>query len=369
MFGLTSRGQSSFDGNVAGAVIAIVAVAIRLFCKVKSKQGVKSDDYWILAALAFHLTAASVGNWGYITGGGGLELDEFFLLIKEDPKNIDKLSNYFVSVYIAYAFVLTSIYCIKMSILMFYRRIFLVTTGYKQISLILILLSTALFISSQIAELLICQPIEAYWNRLKPGKCLNFGVLYLSTGIIDLLLDIAILALPIRMALKLHLPLRTRFAVAGIFALGGFVVIAQIFRLSYVYNPHSANIKLHEGSLWTNIHEATAIVGACLPLYKPVWAPVAEFISRYAGSIKFKISSGSRHKAKMGSKSSMRLNSYKTTSEAKSGSSDSACELRNDTSPGHRQFTITGGTGNESDVDALDLPKQGITCSHRLDIV
>lgn len=62
--------------------------------------------------------------------------------------------------------------------------------------------------------------------------------MYLGTGIIDALVDVAILLLPIRMAIKLQLPLRTKLAVVAILALGGFVVIAQIFRLTMVYNPH-----------------------------------------------------------------------------------------------------------------------------------
>jgi len=62
--------------------------------------------------------------------------------------------------------------------------------------------------------------------------------MYLGTGIADALIDVTILVLPIRMAFKLQLPMRTRLAVIAIFALGGFVVVAQIFRLTYVYNPH-----------------------------------------------------------------------------------------------------------------------------------
>lgn len=64
MFDLTPHGQSQFDANVAWAILAITAVAIRIWCKIKNKNGVKSDDYWILAALACYLTAVTFAIWG-----------------------------------------------------------------------------------------------------------------------------------------------------------------------------------------------------------------------------------------------------------------------------------------------------------------
>lgn len=64
MFGLNAHGQSQFDANVAWVVISGSAVAIRLVCKIKSKQGIGSDDYCIVAALAFYWTAAAFAIWG-----------------------------------------------------------------------------------------------------------------------------------------------------------------------------------------------------------------------------------------------------------------------------------------------------------------
>ncbi|KAF2106037.1 hypothetical protein BDV96DRAFT_675857 [Lophiotrema nucula] len=166
-----------------------------------------------------------------------MEMKDIMMSIIKNPANLNLLSNYLESLFLAYTFVITAIYCVKLSILLFYQRIFFVTTGYRRISLALTLLSTTWYIAAQVANLLTCQPIDSFWHRLKPGKCFNFNAMYLGTGIVDLLIDIGILVLPIRMACKLHLPTRTRVAVAGIFALGGFVVIAQIVRLSDIYQP------------------------------------------------------------------------------------------------------------------------------------
>lgn len=140
--------------------------------------------------------------------------------------------------FLGFTFVTTAIYACKISILCFYRHIFFVKDAYRKASLALMVVVTAWFIGTQIGNLIICRPIDSFWNRAKPGKCLNFNVMFLATGVVDTVLDIMILLLPVRMAFTLQLPKKTKIAVAGIFALGGFVVITNIIRIKYIYQPN-----------------------------------------------------------------------------------------------------------------------------------
>jgi hydrogenase/urease accessory protein HupE len=155
------------------------------------------------------------------------------------------MSDIVQSMFLGFTFVTTAIYACKMSVLLFYRHIFFITEGYRRASLTVMVLSTAWFIAAQVANLLICQPIDSFWIRTKPGKCLNFNIMFIGTGIVDTVIDIFILLLPIRMALKLQLPRKTKVAVAGIFGLGGFVVITNIVRLRYIYQPNQKYGKSH----------------------------------------------------------------------------------------------------------------------------
>jgi hypothetical protein len=125
-----------------------------------------------------------------------------------------------------------------MSILLFYRRIFFVTTGYKRATVFAMVIITVFFITTEISVLLVCQPVERFWNRMTPrypGKCFNFNLFNLAIGIVDTVIDVGILMLPIRMAFSLRLAMRTRVAVAGIFALGSFVIITNIVRIKESY--------------------------------------------------------------------------------------------------------------------------------------
>ncbi|ORY17865.1 hypothetical protein BCR34DRAFT_474220, partial [Clohesyomyces aquaticus] len=127
-----------------------------------------------------------------------------------------------------------------LSILFFYRRIFFVKTGYLKVSLFVILVSTAWFIAAEVANLLTCLPIDAFWHRTKPGRCLDFNVMFLGIVVAEIVIDIIIFILPFRVAFQLQLPKRTKVAVAGIFALGGFSIITNVIRLYYTYRPGSA---------------------------------------------------------------------------------------------------------------------------------
>lgn len=64
MYGLNTLGQQQFNAGVACTTLSAAAVAVRIFCKIRHKQGVKSDDYWILIALVFYWVSVACVLWG-----------------------------------------------------------------------------------------------------------------------------------------------------------------------------------------------------------------------------------------------------------------------------------------------------------------
>jgi hypothetical protein len=106
-----------------------------------------------------------------------------------------------------------------MSLLALYRRIF-DTPGYRKIALLIMIVSTMWIVGAMIGNFVICIPFSSFWDRLKPGKCLNFNVYALSVGILEVILDALILALPIRVVFSLHVPTHKKIGLIGIFLLG-----------------------------------------------------------------------------------------------------------------------------------------------------
>jgi hypothetical protein len=145
-----------------------------------------------------------------------------------------------------------------MSVLCFYRHIFFIKDSYRRASLALMVVAGSWYIATIIPSMLVCYPVESFWNRTMHGKCLNLNLLSFGTSIADTCIDLAILLLPVRMAFKLQLPLKTRIAVAGIFALGGFVVITNMMRVIYIYQSNQ-----RYGSSYANYLARVANVSQC----------------------------------------------------------------------------------------------------------
>lgn len=108
-------------------------------------------------------------------------MEEMIVMVAKDPSNLALVENYLKSMILSFVFNVASIYLVKMSILFFYRHIF-VTEGYRRASLAIMITETAWYIATTTGAFLICQPFDAFWNRLKPGYCFDFNKFFLSTG-------------------------------------------------------------------------------------------------------------------------------------------------------------------------------------------
>lgn len=68
-----------------------------------------------------------------------------------------------------------------------------------------------------------CHPVEAAWDPLRRSEhqCLLFTEFVLGYELSNVILDIAILCLPIYAVRRLHLPARQKLMIILIFLLGG----------------------------------------------------------------------------------------------------------------------------------------------------
>lgn len=138
---------------------------------------------------------------------------------------------------------------------------------------------------------LYCLPNEHEWNPAVPGHCYNFSNYFLGMEIAEVLIDIAILTLPIRMISGLHLPRRKKVLLGGVFLVGAFVCVTCLVRVGYLYNPHGTNglfptfswvaftddckVNLGKSEIWSCVQLGIAVVCACLPLYGPIVTQMA----------------------------------------------------------------------------------------------
>lgn len=162
-----------------------------------------------------------------------------------------------------YAFVIVYITCIsatKISILLFYRRIF----GTGAVWYIVFFLTCAHWAEVTVTWLAGCRPISYYWRQYTDptatGSCIDAPLFYFCNGVIGLVIDVAILVVPTptstsvgdRLSLpdapivfgarraacmhanritvwNLRLPTTKKVFIGGILLLGGLCVSPRIF--------------------------------------------------------------------------------------------------------------------------------------------
>ncbi|KAL9601652.1 MAG: hypothetical protein Q9219_002372 [cf. Caloplaca sp. 3 TL-2023] len=127
----------------------------------------------------------------------------------------------------------------KISLLCFYKRL---THGgvyklwYKYCIVGGIGFITAMLIAFFISACFACQPLSAFWNPLAeyPHSCIDEGNYMMSFAIITIILDFALLLLPIPLVMGLQLSTKQRVAVITLFGLGFIVCIAGIVQAYYI---------------------------------------------------------------------------------------------------------------------------------------
>lgn len=69
-----------------------------------------------------------------------------------------------------------------------------------------------------------CAPIARAWDTRIPGTCINLKASFIGNAVPNIITDILILSLPVRVVWGLHASITHRLSVIGIFLLGSLFV-------------------------------------------------------------------------------------------------------------------------------------------------
>ncbi|KAL5358394.1 putative plasma membrane protein Pth11-like protein [Aspergillus floccosus] len=163
----------------------------------------------------------------------------------------------------------------KISILLLYLRLFVQrwvrVTCWTWIGII-VAFTTGTVVSS-IAQ---CSPIQyAFDKTITPrGACINLTAFWYANAVFNITSDLVLIALPVPVISNLQLPLKSKIALCGIFAMGIFVCITSVLRITTL-NIATSRLDITwnsiGSSMWTVIESNLAILCACLPaLQRPL---------------------------------------------------------------------------------------------------
>ena len=123
---------------------------------------------------------------------------------------------------------------IKMSVIMFYHRIFAVSS-FKYVLWVCSFLVMGWFVGVMVVNFVQCQPLDYLWKQFEDphmeGECIDIEAYFMGNGIAEAITDFIILGAPMYQVWKLHMPTPQKLALGGIFGLGAlYVSQMQSFR-------------------------------------------------------------------------------------------------------------------------------------------
>ncbi|KAK3321992.1 hypothetical protein B0H66DRAFT_619329 [Apodospora peruviana] len=128
-------------------------------------------------------------------------------------------------------------------------------------------------------------------SPLKDGtiKCLTDVAL--AQSVLNIASDLAVLAIPLPTIHYLNFPLKTKFTVAGILAIGSGVVVCSIARLPYVLavaDPNNTDLTYTEAILgiWSIVEINLGVICGCAMRLKPLVVRYAPWVGLLASSRK-----------------------------------------------------------------------------------
>ncbi|KAL4994932.1 hypothetical protein BDV10DRAFT_197117 [Aspergillus recurvatus] len=247
--------------NIAGIIVAIVSVALRVAYRILAGQ-LGLDDYTICSALFIAVAISGVG-FPLKTYGLG--------------KNIWAVPFSDISATLKLFFIEEVLYTIctaliKLSMLFLYLRLF--PNALLRIAIFISLAITSLWaLGSFLAQVLSCKPISYYWNQWDGehmGKCSSHNSLLLAHSIINIFLDILVIVLPMPVLVGLQMNIEKRVGMCLMFAVGLVVTVISVLRLvetvgfNDTTNPTSASDFVPVG-VWSLLEIDVGIMCSCMP--------------------------------------------------------------------------------------------------------
>ena len=122
----------------------------------------------------------------------------------------------------------------KLSVLWLLQRVF-ITHVFRVTVYLLMAVVVAWYLSILFADIFVCTPVQSHWDPTMGGNCGNMPLLDVISPLPWILTDFAILAAPVPLVLKLHLPLYPKLGVLGVLLLGIATTVISCVRYSAMF--------------------------------------------------------------------------------------------------------------------------------------
>ncbi|OLN80990.1 hypothetical protein CCHL11_10219 [Colletotrichum chlorophyti] len=254
-------------------VISTGILALRLWTRIHIVKKTGTDDwaasFSLVSVLGCSIAIAVMTKFGLGRHQQTVSLEEYIKFLK----------CFWVSV----LFYSLGHLSFKMSFLLQYYRV-LVTKHMRKVYFAAMFFIGIWGLSVVIMSFTFCVPLEGFWDRRIPAKCVSQQALFYVFGACSIATDIIIFILPLPALYKLKLPRSQKLYLLAIFSLGFFIVAISVFRLQFLTIKPDFTMGNVQPALWSVGELAAAMVCLCLPPLKALTTRVGLLVTRTSAS-------------------------------------------------------------------------------------
>ncbi|KAJ5984594.1 Nucleic acid-binding OB-fold [Penicillium waksmanii] len=205
----------------------------------------------------------------------GMGILEFFMIDAGYGRDIWTISFSNITLILKYNWIVEMLYVgaitsIKMAFLNLYLHIF-PNFGLRNAIYIVMGIVVAFFFAFFFGICFNCLPVSYIWTSWTgetKGSCLDFNAFGIACAVINIVLDVTVMALPLHEIMKLNLRPMKKVLVMLMFCTGFFITIVSIIRLkSVVTFAHTTNATYDyvPVAYWSLIESYTAVICVSMP--------------------------------------------------------------------------------------------------------
>ncbi|KAL0929977.1 uncharacterized protein CTRU02_215186 [Colletotrichum truncatum] len=248
--------------NSVSQILALVFVSLfavlRLYTKTFVAPPWCAEDWMALIAWVLSLGYFAAG---LLTGyfGGGFHIYE---LSKEQLKGFKK------GVYIITLTYSSASYFTKLALLFIIIRVFGVHKKTVIGTYTVVIFLTGYSIPILFLKGFICRPLAGFWDQTIITTCYNQQAIFIADTSISAVTDMAVLILPVPVAVTLRMSWNKRLRVIAMLSSGGIATAVSLIRLVLVIkmqNSQDESVDFIRGNLLGTAEVSTGLICACLP--------------------------------------------------------------------------------------------------------
>ncbi|OCT45585.1 integral membrane protein [Cladophialophora carrionii] len=194
------------------------------------------------------------------------------LLMPHDDLLLTKI----LQVWVDEIFYIVILMLTKVSILLFYMRIF-PSRGFQILCNTMLAFVVLSGVVVLLCQLLQCLPVRFNWDKsIRGAKCINVNALTYGHAGINIFQDVLILALPIPWIMRLKLELNQKIGLVIMFQVGTFACVTAVVRLRFLaeFGGTNSTDPLWDNTdctIWTAAETYSAIICSCLPAIRALY--------------------------------------------------------------------------------------------------